>query len=578
MRSGKIVNLSPKGFGFVREAQPSATSGRLDYFFHSSDTGGRWASLREGDLVEFEPFTRDEKLRAKIISVIGAAPQAIPAPERQARKRTTKKAGPYRGETLELSAESRTAALKEISKWKLEARLDDIRRYFFAIPELSDVTTGDASYVIGRKGTGKTALVQYMATEKSKDVYATKLTFKNFPFNELYKQANDVYRRPNQYITIWKLIIYSSVCRLMSQSGVIDPLLKKTIDKAFPVPSSDQLGTIIGQWISGDFGVTVLGTGVSANKWFQEKRQYTLQEKVENLEGFVKKHLPFGTFLVLFDELDEDYKEMFEQYGKSEYLDLLTGLFKAVQDVRAVFSGSDKNLYPVVFLRDDIYDLIRDPDKNKWRDLEVDLEWTADGIRGLLAHRLSKALGATTEDFDVLWYSIFTRSSLTYSAGNKQIASFDFIKMSAQGRPRDYINYLQQCAYSSLKKGETEISLDTIKESDKAYSNYLKKELIDEIHGIIPDIAKVLSIFSELRKWILTIDEFKQAYAERVEAGGMAIADADMVLRTLFYFSVIGNVVKVDLHIFRHERPTAQLNFKERIVVHRGLMKSLQII
>lgn len=578
MRSGKIIRLSPKGYAFIKEIQSSASSGREDHFLHSSDTGGRWGSLREGDIVEFEVFTKDNKPRARVLSVVGDAPPEVRSQQRQPRKRTTRTAGPYQGETLELSTEARTSALKEISKWKLEARLDDIRRYFFAIPELNDVITGDASYVIGRKGTGKTALVQYMATEHAKGVYATKLTFKNFPFNELYKQSNDVYKKPNQYITIWKLIIYSSVCRMMSQSDVIDPLLKKTIDKAFPVPSSDQLGTIIGQWISGDFGLTVLGTGVTANKWFQEKRQHTLQEKVENLEGFVKKHLPYGTFLVLFDELDEDYKEMFEQYGKSEYLDLLTGLFKAVQDVRAVFSGSDKNLYPVVFLRDDIYDLIRDPDKNKWRDLEVDLEWSADGIRGLLAHRLSKALGAPTEDFDTLWYSIFTRSSLSYSAGNKQIASFDFIKMSAQGRPRDYINYLQQCASISLKKNENIISTNTIKESDKSYSNYLRKELIDEIHGIIPDIAKVLSIFSELRKWILTIEEFKQAYAERVDAGGMSITDADMVLRTLFYFSVIGNVVRVDLHVFKHERPSAQLNFKERIVVHRGLMKSLQII
>jgi hypothetical protein len=106
----------------------------------------------------------------------------------------------------------------------------------------------------------------------------------------------------------------------------------------------------------------------------------------------------------------------------------------------------------------------------------------------------------------------------------------------------------------------------------------LKKELIDEMHGIIPDIAKVLSIFSESRKWILSIQEFRQAYQERVDAKAMTITDVEFILRTLFYFSVIGNVVRVDLHIFRYERPDAQLNFKERIVVHRGLMKALQII
>ena len=177
-----------------------------------------------------------------------------------------------------------------------------------------------------------------------------------------------------------------------------------------------------------------------------------------------------------------------------------------------------------------------------------------------------------------MWYSLFEKKPLSYSNSKKQIASFDYIKMSAQGRPRDYINYLQECANIELKRSKYEISEDTIKDADKAYSNYLKKELIDEIHGVIPDIANVFAIFSETRKWILSVEEFREAYNERVRAGRMKIKDADVILQTLFYFSVIGNVVRVDLHMFRHERPDSQLNFKEKIVVHRGLMKALQII
>ena len=150
--------------------------------------------------------------------------------------------------------------------------------------------------------------------------------------------------------------------------------------------------------------------------------------------------------------------------------------------------------------------------------------------------------------------------------------------MSAQGRPRDYINYLQECALIELRKGAGLIAEETVKDADKAYSNYLKKELIDEIHGVIPEIDTVFSIFSESRKWILSVDEFKLAYQERVDAGTLKVADSDFVLRSLFYFSVIGNVARVDKHIFRHQNPEADLNFKEKIVVHKGLLKSLQIM
>ncbi|WP_193051488.1 hypothetical protein [Pseudoalteromonas undina] len=49
-----------------------------------------------------------------------------------------------------------------------------------------------------------------------------------------------------------------------------------------------------------------------------------------------------------------------------KYTELLTSLFKAVQDVRSIFRHS--NVFPIVFLRDDIYDILQDPDKGKWTD------------------------------------------------------------------------------------------------------------------------------------------------------------------------------------------------------------------
>lgn len=559
--------ISRKNYGHVERKDASSI------FLHKSNFDGNWAELSEGDKVEFSIGQFQGRETAKEIVVLERAKTSA-LPKRPA----IRQGSYYEGPTANLDADHRRKALTDISRWKLEARLDDIKRYFFAVPELNNIVSGDASYVIGRKGTGKTALVQYLSESKIDDLLVTKLTFKNFPFNELYGQSNAGYTRPNQFITIWKLIIYSAACRLMLSSKTLDPLTKQTIEKAFPPVESDHLGTVVGRWIAGDFGINVLGNGVTINKWFRDKKPVTIQQKVENLESFVKKNIPRQSLLILFDELDEDYKEMFENYGKSDYLDLLTSLFKAVQDVRSVFNHTDKKLYPVIFLRDDIYDLIQDADKNKWRDLRVDLEWNDEGIRKLLAHRLSKVVDEGKEDFPYLWYSLCTAEPLNYSSGKKQIAPFEYIKMSAQGRPRDYINYLQECASIELKRSAYEISEDTIRDADKAYSNYLKKELIDEIHGVIPDIANVLSIFSETRKWILSIDEFRAAYNERVAAGRMKISDADVVLQTLFYFSVIGNVVRVGLHIFRHERPDSQLNFKEGIVVHRGLMKALQII
>ncbi|WP_095090816.1 P-loop ATPase, Sll1717 family [Mesorhizobium sophorae] len=558
-----------KNFGFIK-----AEGSLQRYFLHSSQYHGPWDGLQKGARVSFE------------IQEINGKPQATNAKDAPAadRKYDTRDAPrktiePYIGPIIELSDEARKKALNEISRWKLEARLDDLKRYFFTVPELKSIIDGETAYVIGRKGTGKTALVQYLSDHDGIRLnLVSKLSFKNFPFNELYSQENASYTKPNQYITIWKLIIYSAACKSIARSQYTDPLIKRTIEKAFPSPDSDNLGTIVGSWIAGDFGINVLGTGISVTNWLKNKRKATLQEKVENLEAFVIKHMPNQKILVLFDELDEDYKDIFASFSKSNYMDLLTSLFKAVQDVRSSVTAKGKALFPVIFLRDDIYDLVKDADKNKWRDLENFLEWNDTEIRRLLAYRLSKVLVVDEDDFDKIWYSLFSKSPMTYSKGKKEIDSFRYITMSTQGRPRDYINYLKECADIQLRMGGGEIAPSTVKAADKAYSGYLRKELIDEMHGLIPDIDNVLSIFSQTRKWILSISEFRSEYLERVKTGSVKISDPDFILRTLFYFSVIGNVVRVGIHIFKYQSPNSELNFKEMIVVHRGLMKSLQIV
>ncbi len=84
-------------------------------------------------------------------------------------------------------------------------------------------------------------------------------------------------------------------------------------------------------------------------------------------------HLDKSSYYIIFDELDEDYRDVTNKGEFEYYSNLITSLFKAVQDIKSIFRNTDFNIYPVVFLRDDIYSLIKDSDKNKWSDFKVDL-------------------------------------------------------------------------------------------------------------------------------------------------------------------------------------------------------------
>lgn len=159
------------------------------------------------------------------------------------------------------------------------------------------------------------------------------------------------------------------------------------------------------------------------------------------------------------------------------------------------------------------------------------------------------------------------------------MSSFDYITRSTQNRPRDYIRYIQVCAEKSLEKGHSTISPNIVKAQDKAFSNYLRSELEDEIHGIIPEIREILGIFSTLRKQTMSIEQFARQYEKAIGAGSIKKRDVNFILEVLFMFSIIGNVPKQSNHpVFKYKNPDARLNFNEKICVHRGLFKAFQII
>lgn len=475
-----------------------------------------------------------------------------------------------------------TKFLEEIENWKLEAKLEDIDRYFYHTRVVSRILNGQKLYVVGRKGTGKTAISEYLDNLKETKYLAQKLSFKNFPFNKLYELQDKGFTQPNQYITLWKYVIYSTVCKLMADNPSIDLETRQKLRTIFNDDIENALPHAVERWTGIKFDLKILGSGMGfgSDKKIVEKGVADWTQRVDVLEKFLQQQIGSDKYLVMFDELDEDYKDIIEPEKYKQYTELLTSLFKAAQDIRGRFSKH--KFYPVIFIRDDIYELIQDPDKTKWLDYKVDLEWDETSIKNLLAFRLSRAINKTgpTKEFHVIWSELFEPGGVRY--GDKQRKSmnpFEYMTRSSLLRPRDYVRYLQVCAEASLEKGHSKVMPSTVAKADTAFSNYLRSELEDELHGVIPDIHKILDIFTTLRKQTLRIDEFKSSFDDAVDQELIKTKDFQYVLKVLFHFSLIGNQPKQTSHqVFRYKNKEARLNMKENIILHRGLFRSLQIL
>lgn len=481
-------------------------------------------------------------------------------------------------EELDTSGTDRTL-LEEMSKWKREAKAEDNDRYFWHVQEVDQISRGDKYFVIGRKGAGKTAICEHFNRQQNYDVFPEKLSFKNFPFNDLYSHKNQKYTAPNQYITIWKYLIYSTVCRSMLKNQAVDASVREELSALYGDDTS--LSRRMSRWVSKEFGLSLFGVSLKITKSAPGSTPSDWTEHVNYLEDILLRHAGTSTYFVLFDELDEDYRDVIQADQYHQYTALVTSLFKAVQDVRLTMATNPSlRIFPVIFLRDDIYELVQDSDKNKWGDFRVDLNWDSDKIKKALAFRISRALDPACQDilpFEKAWSKAFGTRPIGIGNNKKKISTFDYIARSTLLRPRDFVAYLQNCAHHAIDNSGS-ITPTVVKIVDKAFSNYLREELTDELFAILPDVVNIFDAISQLRKWNFSIPELEKAYLQQVDRAFIKERNVKFVLQVLFLFSVIGNTPRAGRFVFRYQNREARLNFNERVVVHRGLFKALQIL
>lgn len=469
---------------------------------------------------------------------------------------------------------------REISKWKLEAKEEDNFRYFLETGDISDLISGDSCYVIGRKGSGKTAIARHIAGQESFDTFSRTLSFKAFPFRELYKHADDRFTS-SQYITFWKFVIYTSICEMMSKNEMIATEALVPLRKHFDIDFGKALQRSIAKITQRNVSLTVLKGGVAGGetKTYMEN-DAALYERVASLEELICDYIDGSSYYILFDELDEDYKDILDHGRRSQYFDLISSLFKAVSDVRDVFRNKAR-INPIVFLRDDIYDLVDDNDSNKWDDLSVKLSWSKEKLESLIAFRVSRAIdpdGEVLSVGDIIDLIFESRSIRWGDRGANRRPVLQHVLDRTLMRPRDVISYLRECAEIAYRSNVNSINSDILRRADNEYSRRFKKEFVNEMHTVVPQIRKIFDALSEIRKQVLTVKELRDKYNALLKRHPEMVSFT-VACQFLFHFSVIGNQPsQINTNVFKYKHPDAQMNFDEKILVHRGLMKALQIV
>jgi hypothetical protein len=87
-------------------------------------------------------------------------------------------------------------------------------------------------------------------------------------------------------------------------------------------------------------------------------------------------------------------------------------------------------------------------------------------------------------------------------------------------------------------------------------------------------------VFDELsmqRKQIFRFTEFENNY-NKAFSKSSGYVSFDVVCKVLFHYSAIGNQPSQhSARIFKYLQPQARINYKEKAIIHAGLLQSLQI-
>ncbi len=449
---------------------------------------------------------------------------------------------------------------------------DSVLSYFLKTEAVNQIENGNALVVLGRKGSGKTAVAKYFS-EPAGDYLSTSLSLRDYPWGLHQKRKNSGASDIESYVASWRYLI-----AVKALSMLIDASSKLLTDSQMAAhkflsdnyggsrPSlSDILRPPRLKLSKASFAPTIMGNALGGVDL--ETSEGVAHEIDALTDILLEAAYTIGSqigrkrILIHFDELDQGLSEINAAHER-----MIVGLVLACRSIRKK-SLFGVEIIPIAYLRTDIWDEFSFSDKNKIsQSSAVYLEWESDSLLALVNERIRAKLGNEYDWSDIEDGAVMRGSQPKWN----HIISRTFL------RPRDVIQFLN-CALQISLNRESDANIfdnDDIQLAREPYSRYLKQELDDELGPHWEQWSDAIRVFSELVTITFSKDDFVEAYNQKRSKKNLL--DAEEALERLYLFSVIGYRRGIGKGgsgwVFQYSDPQAGWdNGATRLKVHPGL-------
>lgn len=425
-----------------------------------------------------------------------------------------------------------------------ENEFRDLEHYYLKTDQYQRALRGEVRLVVGRKGSGKTAIFievrDYVRHYGRRDVILDLrpdgyqfIKFKEMVLTYLGRGALE-----HTVTAFWEYLLLLEVChKLLEKDRVYhmrDQLLLEPYRKLAALYESDRyvsegdfserLSRLL-QHITDDYQAKY-GTEPGRTLTQQEITELLYRHDVNLLREQVVEYASLkGKIYILFDNLDKGWPT----HGL-EAADVanLRALLEATRKIERQFERRKIECSTLVFLRNDVYELLVSETPDRGKEGSVVLDWSdPDLLRELLRRRLVHS-GMPDRPFSELWRTV----CVSHVDGEE---SSQYLIDRCLMRPRALIDLANLCRGSAVNLGHARIEVEDIAKGLGHFSSDLIVDIGYEIRDVLPAAEDVLYVF---------IDE-PQVLSDRalhslLERGGIAPANTLTIVDILLWYGVLG--------------------------------------
>lgn len=419
-----------------------------------------------------------------------------------------------------------------------ENEINGLRHYFVATGPATQARQGHARLVVGRKGSGKTAIFYDVRNSRpgGHDSLVIDLKPEGHQFSRLRDFAEAQMTaglREHTMVAFWNYILLSEVARVALDQDRIaagrDPVRRGRWERLDSIYQKHDPG-----W-DADFSqrllaqidrVTARLAGTSPEEYGAKLTALIYEGDVRELTSAVADYLKGkDSVWLLVDNIDKGWPV---RGATSADMLVVRGLLEATRKLQHQLESDDVDFECLVFLRSDIYEHLRRDTPDKGKDTAISLDWEDVTVFEEIVRLRIEASTQLRGTFRELWPAIC--DPLVGS-----VDSFAYVVERTLMRPRDLLQFLHRCVDVAINRGHDRIHQEDLLTAEKGYSEDILLATDFEISDTRPELRDVLYSFQGAPTTLSRDD-----VSDRLTYAGIAYDDVENVMELLMWFSFFG--------------------------------------